>query len=110
MGKLENIAKYVEKGKEPKIIKLLGSKDKEVQLAAMEALGKMGKDEGFNALIVRLSSDDADIRAAAAAGLGAMGNDHARAHLTHLLETEKDEKVIAALKKAIEGLRNARES
>lgn len=109
MGKIESIAKNVEKKKEAPILKLIGSKDKSVQLAAIEALGKVGKDDSFNALIVRLTDDDADIREAAAKALGAMGNDHARAHLQHALSKENNAKVEAALKHSIEQLRNARD-
>lgn len=109
MGKIESIAKNVEKKKEAPILKLIGVKDKSVQLAAIEALGKVGKDDSFNALIVRLTDDDADIRAATAKALGEMGNDHARAHLQHALSQESNAKVETALKHAIEQLRNARD-
>lgn len=109
MGKLDKVAKAVEKGKEAPLIKLMNDKDKEVVLAAIEAAGKIGKDDSFNVLIVQLTSSDAAIRAASAAALGVMGNDHARAHLTHSLENEKDPVVIAALKNSIQSLRNAKD-
>ena len=105
MSKLDKIAKLVEKGKEAPLIKLAGDKDKETRLAAIEAMGRIGKDDSFNAMVPSMLIDeDPDIRAAAATALGVMKNAHASAHLRYYLEREKDEKVGAALKAAISNL------
>ncbi len=105
MGKLEKIQKCVEKGKEGALVKLSSDKDKEVRLAAIAGMGKIGKDDSFNAMVpAMLIDEDPDIRAAAAEALGVMQNVHASAHLRYYLEREKDEKVIAAIHNAISAL------
>lgn len=105
MGKLDKVNKLIEKGNEKGLLKLAGDKDKEVKLAAIGGLGKVGKDDSFNVMITFLIDPDADIRAAAAAALGTMGNNHANAHLRYHLNNEKDPKVIEAMKVAISSLR-----
>lgn len=105
MSKLEKIQKDIEKGKEAPLIKLAQDKEKEVRLAAIAGMGKVGKDDSFNAIVpAMLIDEDPDIRAAAALALGVMKNSHASAHLRYYLEREKDEKVIAAIKTAISNL------
>lgn len=103
-NKVEKIASLVEKGKEGALIKLAGDKDKEVKIAALKGLGKIGKDDAFNMMIPLLTDSDADVREATAAALGVMGNSHANAHLRYYLESETNDKVKAAMKKAIESL------
>lgn len=100
-NKLEKVASAIEKGKEGALLKLVGDKDKSVQLAAIAGLGKIGKDDGFNLMVPLLTSEDADLRAAAALALGEMKNDHASAHLRYHLEKETDAKVKEAMKEAI---------
>ncbi len=105
MSKLDKIQKDIEKGKESALIKLASDKDKEVRLAAIAGMGKIGKDDSFNAMVPSMLIDeDPDIRAAAATALGVMKNAHASAHLRYYLEREKDEKVVAAIRSAIAAL------
>lgn len=105
MSKLEKIQKDIEKGKESALIKLSKDKDKEVRLAAIAGMGKIGKDDSFNAMVPdMLTDEDPDIRAATALALGVMKNAHASAHLRYYLEREKDEKVTAAIRTAIASL------
>lgn len=105
MGKLEKVQKDLEKGKESSLIKLSRDKDKEVRLAAIAAMGKIGKDDSFNIMVPdMLIDEDPDIRAATALALGEMKNTHASAHLRYYLEREKDEKVVAAFRNAIAAL------
>ena len=105
MSKLAKVEKYVNKGKEGELIKLLGEKEKEVRLAVIEGMGKIGRDDSFNRLIDLIKDPDADIRVAAANALGALRNGHASEHLRHCIEKESDEKVIAAMKEALASLR-----
>ncbi len=105
MSKLEKVEKDIEKGKESALLKLALDKDHEVRLAAIAGLGKVGKDDSFNALISMLSDEDPAIRAASAEALGVMNNEHADAHLRHHLEHETDETVKRAIKNAIMGLK-----
>ncbi len=106
-GKMEKVAKAVEKGKEAGLLKLAHDKDKTVRLSAIAGMGKIGKDDSFNLLIPMLSEEDPDVRAAAAAALGTMGNEHANAHLRYRLEREKDPNVLSAIKTAITQVGNA---
>lgn len=105
MSKLDKIQKCIEKGKESPLVKLSADKDKEVRLAAIAGMGKVGKDDSFNAMVPSMLIDeDPDIRCAAAAALGEMKNPHASAHLRYYLERESDEKVKSAIKSAIASL------
>ena len=105
MSKLEKVEKAIEKGKEKALIKLAQDKDEEIKLAAIAGMGKIGKDDSFNAMVPDMLTDgDPKARAAAALALGEMKNEHASAHLRYYLEREKDPSVINALKKAISNL------
>ena len=104
-NKLDKIPKLVEGGKEAALIKLAKDKDKTVKLAAIAALGKIGKDDSFKIMVPdMLIDDDPDVRIAAALALGEMKNAHASAHLRYYLEREKDAKVVTAIKQAITSL------
>lgn len=98
-NKMETVEKAITKKNEKKLLGLVGDKDKQVTLAAMRGLGKVGSDDGLNTLITMLHNQDEDIRAAAASALGEMGNGHSRAHLSHQMSNETNENV----KKAISG-------
>lgn len=101
MGKLQKIEKLILKGKEPELIKLSGDKDKAVRLAAIQGLGKVGKDDSFNALIAEMQDEDSDIRAMCVESLGLLKNSRADTHLRYLLQHEKNGDVIFAAKKAL---------
>ena len=89
----------MKKGKEAALIKLAHDKDEEVKLAAIAGMGKIGKDDSFNAIVPdMLTDEDPKVRAAAAEALGVMQNEHANAHLRYYLEREKDPAVIAAMR------------
>lgn len=105
MSKLDKVEKAIEKGKEAALIKLAGDKDEEVKLAAIAGMGKIGKDDSFNAMVPDMLTDsNPKVRAAAAQALGVMKNEHASAHLRYYLEREQDPSVVAALKGAISAL------
>ena len=101
--------KYVESKKEGKLLKLVHDKDQQVRLAAIEGLGKVGKDDGFNALITLIADENGTIRAASARALGELGNEHAVAHLVYRMEHETDQAVISAIKNAISTLHDKEE-
>ncbi|HIS68757.1 MAG TPA: HEAT repeat domain-containing protein [Candidatus Gallacutalibacter stercoravium] len=104
MSKLHKIEKCIEKGKEQELMKLAYHRNKEVRLAAIDGMGKIGKDDSFNQLITMLQNRDADIRKAAAQALGTLKNDHASPHLHYLLDREKDETVKEAIVSALDEL------
>ena len=84
-------------------------KDEQVRLAAIGALGKVSKDDGFNALITLIADDDPKTRAASAKALGELGNEHAVAHLVYRLEHETDPEVVKSMKGAITALHEIKE-
>lgn len=92
-NKMTQIDKAVAKKKAAPLIKLAGSKDKQVRLAAITGLGKVETDESFNLMIPLLHDPDPDVRGAAAIALGEMGNAHAKAHLSYHIDKESDAKV-----------------
>ena len=109
MSKLDKIEKYVQGRKEGKLIHLLRDKDEQVRLAAIRALGKVSKDDGFNALITLIADDDPKTRAASAKALGELENEHAVAHLVYRLEHETDPEVVKSMKGAITALHEIKE-
>ena len=109
MSKLEKVKKYVESKKEGKLLKLVHDKDQQVRLAAIEGLGKVGKDDGFNALITLIADEDEKVRAASTRALGELGNEHAVAHLVYRMEHETGSEVVEAIKNAISLLHDKEE-
>ena len=105
-NKKDSIAKAVAKGKEAGVLKYINDKDMEVRLAAIAAIGKVGKDDGFNAMVPLLHDANPTLRAAAAAAIGEIGNVHGKAHLSRQLQNETDEKVKEALKAAMAKIAN----
>lgn len=97
----DKIEKLAQKKKTDKIIPYTKSKDKNIRLAAIQALGISGGDEGFNRLTQLLSSADADERAAASAALGTLGRPQARSFLSYYIEREKDVRVQESMKNAM---------
>lgn len=104
---IEKIEKLAAKKKGDKITKYLTSKDTSVRIAAMKALGKCDGENGFNALINSLTDPEAEVRMAAAESLGETKKDVAFTHLSHNLSSEKDERVIRAMKEAMVKIRQA---
>ena len=103
-NKEQKLEKLVEKKNAAGIIKLVESKDSVVAMKAIESLGKVPGDDSYNTLITLLRSPQANVRAAAATALGVLGDQKARAHIDHLLTTEKDSVVAEAMKKALSKL------
>ena len=86
MSKLEKEVKNVLRKKRPYY--LAGDKD-ENTLAAIAGMGKIGKDDSFNAMVPDMLTDSDPKVRAAAEGLKKMKNEHASAHLRYYLEREK---------------------
>lgn len=105
-NKMETVEKAIEKKNEKKLLKLMDDRDKQVVLAAMRGIGKVGSDDGLNTLISLLHSPDDDIRAAAASALGEMGNGHAKAHLSHQMANEANENVKKSIAGALSQIRD----
>ena len=103
-NKESKIEKLVGKGNAAGLIKLVNDKDSGIALKAVEALGKVHGDDAYNTLITLLRSPQAAVRAAAATALGTMGDQKARAHIDHMIASEKDAVVVEAMKKTLSKL------
>ncbi len=100
-SKLSKIEKLVEKKKDDELSKLAESKDSEVQLAAIAGLGKVRGEAGFNMLVSLLRSPESKVRIAVAHAMAEYADSKLRAHIEHLLKSEADQQVIAALHDAL---------
>ena len=98
---IEKIQKLAEKKKSAKIIKFLGTSEKEVAVAALEALAKVKDEDSVNSIAGMIDSDTPEVRAAAAEALGEIGTEYAKTYLQHRASKEQDEKVQAAIKAAL---------
>jgi len=103
-NKQERIKKLAKKNQSAKIAEYLTSKDKDVRLAAIAALGESGGEDAFNNLTLILSSAVPAERIAAAQALGVLGDEKAISYLSHQLTKEQDAALIAALKKGLHAL------
>ncbi|MBE5783929.1 MAG: hypothetical protein E7329_11505 [Clostridiales bacterium] len=103
-NKEQKLEKMVAKKNATGIIKLVNDKDASIALKAVESLGKVPGDDSYNTLITLLRAPKADVRAAAVTALATLGDPKAKAHIDHLMATEKDAVVVAAMKKAVSKL------
>jgi HEAT repeat protein len=98
---LSKVEKLVAKKKDGELAKLTGSKDEAVRLAAIAGLGKVGGEDGYNALVTLLRSPEPQIRIAVANAMAELADPKLRAHIEHLAKNETDPKVSAALLAAL---------
>lgn len=103
---LSKVQRLVEKKKDGELVKLAGGKDIETRLAAIAGLGKVRGEAGFNALVALLRDPEPRIRAAVASAMGEFGDSKLRAHIEHLLKSEADAKVAAALRDALSRIKD----
>jgi HEAT repeat protein len=103
-NKQERIKKLAKKHQSAKIAEYLKSRDKDVRLAAIVALGESGGEDAFNNLTLILSSAAPAERMAAAQALGVLGDEKAISYLSHQLAKEQDAALINAFKKGLHAL------
>ena len=99
-SKEQKLEKMVAKKNAAGIIKLVCDKDPAISLKAVECLGKVPGDDAYNTLITLIRAPKAETRAAAVSALAEMGSPKAKAHIDHMLASEKEAKVIDAIQKA----------
>lgn len=100
-SKESKIEKAVAKKNGDALVKMLNDKDIKVIMQVIEAMGKVGGDACYNALISLLRSPSSDVRVAATSALGVSGDPKAQAHIDHQIARETDEKVKAAMREAL---------
>lgn len=98
---LSKVEKLVAKKKDAELVKLTGSKDEAVRLAAIAGLGKVGGEICYNTLVTLLRSPEPQIRIAVANAMAELADPKLRAHIEHLAKSESDPKVAAALHAAL---------
>lgn len=98
---ITKVEKLIEKKNDTELAKLVESKDEKVRLAAIMGLGKVRGEASYNALVALLRNTEAVIRAAAVKAIAEYGDSKLRAHLEHLIKSETDSGVIAALHAAL---------
>lgn len=107
MSKVDKVHKLVEKGKEDALLKMLADRDPEVEIAAIEGLGKVGAEAAVTQLITMLHDARPAIRAACAAALGQLRDSRAQSHLSHAMEIEQDSQTKQAMIDALSQLSSA---
>ena len=95
------IEKLAQRGKSIELAKMLDHAGMANSLKIIPLLGQIGDDKAVNALISYLGVKNQDIRIAAVKALGATGDQTAKSHLQHLVQVEKDEKVLDVIRQAI---------
>lgn len=103
-GKMKKIDKLVEKKKAGELVSLTQDKQAEVRYAAVEALGKVGGEDAYNALIPLVHNADVELRKRAILALGEVGFADARVHIIHQMNKETNEQVQEAIKQALHKL------
>lgn len=100
------IEKLLKKRNSEKLVAFLNDSKPEIRILAVNALGAIGDDKAVNALIGCLSDREPTVRMAAIKVVGTMRNQTLKSHLQHIVQTEKDEVVKAALQAAIAAIPN----
>lgn len=100
-SKTDKIKKLVEKKHSDKLAAFTTDKNEEVRLAAIDGLGACGDDAAYNALVPLVHAPEASTRAHAVRALAKAGNPHARVHIEHQVQQEKDPSVLAAIHDAL---------
>jgi HEAT repeat protein len=102
-GKIE---RAIEKKDARKLIALTESCDKDIYLAAITGLGKVGGDDAANYLTTLIQNAEPDTRIAVALALGMIGDMHTKAVLSAQLSKETEPKVREAIGAAMSGIKD----
>ncbi|MBN1274254.1 MAG: HEAT repeat domain-containing protein [Candidatus Aminicenantes bacterium] len=97
VGILDNLPRFEDKSLVPHIMERLSDPDDEVKLAAAEALGKMGNQEGYDMAVGFLNDNRISIRESAVDALVGIGNSKALPEIKALLESDEYDVVDKAI-------------
>lgn len=103
--KFEKFEKLAAKGKGAAIARFIKSKDTEVVMDAINALGKCGGEDAINALTGLANGAAKPLRIAAIKALGGCGGAYNSTLLADDLKKEKDPEVLEAIKTALGEIR-----
>lgn len=104
--KREKFEKLAAKKKIGSIAKHLGSKDPEIRLDALYALGKCGGEDAINLLTNWSNSKDPKERIEATRALALCGKEYSVTQMRYQLESEQDPEVQTALREAMAEIRS----
>lgn len=98
---MSKIERALEKKDARKLIALADSLDKDIYLAAITGLGKVGGDDAANYLTTLIQKAEPETRIAVAQALGMIGDMHTKAFLSAQFCKERDPKVSEAISAAM---------
>lgn len=88
---LQKIEKLEAKKKSDKLLKYLKDSDVEVMTAAMNALARIGDEDGVNSVMKLIDAEDTNVRRAAIKASGIIGSQYAKTLLQQRMAKETDE-------------------
>lgn len=100
-SKTSKIEKLAAKKNSDQLVKFLSDKDPAVRLAAIKGLGQAGGEPAFNSLVALLRDSNPSMREAAASALEVLKDTKSCAFLSARVKDETDEKVKAAMNRAL---------
>ena len=103
--KFEKLEKLAAKGKGAAIAKFIKSKDADVVMDAISALGKCGGEDAINALTGLANGAEKPLRIAAIKALGLCGGAYNSTLLADDLKKEEDPEILEAIKSALGEIR-----
>jgi len=101
---MDKIEKLVEKGNTGKLEKILSKGSAAEKAAVIEALGRIGGQDGVNLLISNLRSADMEVRKASVVALGQTGATRAMEFLRKITRDEPDSEIADLAREAMHKL------
>lgn len=103
---VSSVEKMITKQNLKGLVEASKSKKKDVRLAAIAGLGKVGGDDAFNRLVGCLYDNDQDVRIATVKAFEEKGDRKAAAHIAHQIQLERDQSIIDEMHRALKSLQS----
>ena len=100
-AKMEKFEKLAAKKRTAPLLRALKSKDQDIRLDALHALGICGTEDAINSLTNWCDSEDPKERVAAIKALSICGKEYSVTQMRYQLTREQNPEVIAALKESL---------
>lgn len=101
-SELQKIEKLEAKKKSDKLLKYLKSSDVEIMTAAMNALARIGDEDGVNSVMKLIDAEDINVRRAAITASAHIGSQYVKSLLQHRMARETDEETKKLLMDALQ--------
>ena len=105
---MDKIEKLVEKGNTGKLEKILSKGSAQEKAAVIEALGRVGGQDGVNLLISSLRSQDMEVRKASVIALGQTGATRAMEFLRKITRDEPDSEIADLARESMHSLADSK--